>query len=200
MWNKHQNKKQQYTHFQLPTKLFQVVFFSFYPKWLFNLDLNIINSESISILNSKLLSFIRPVQTNIYNIFDPKSLTFRTRLRLGLSHLNEHRFRHNFQDCLNPLCSCSLEIEDTSHYLLNCHHFSHHRVALMNSVKLICDNFDFMSDNVKEDYFEGNYKSYKKYWKILWIPFWLMFHYWLMSNILLFTYNSVIKLFRVNYC
>ena len=31
------------------------------------------------------------------------------------SHLNEHKFRHNFQDCLNPLCSCSLEIEDTVH-------------------------------------------------------------------------------------
>ena len=74
-----------------------------------------------------------------------------TRLRLGLSHLNEHRFWHNFQDCLNPLCSCSLEIEDTSHYLLHCHHFSHHRVVLMNSVKSICDNFDSMSDNVKED-------------------------------------------------
>ena len=177
--------------------------YSFFPSTLkdwFSLDLNIINSESVSIFKSKLLPFIRRVQINIYNIFDPKGLSFLTRLRLGLSHLNEHRFWHNFQDCLNPLCSCSLEIEDTSHYLLNCHHFSHHRVALMNSVKLICDNFDFMSDNVKEDYFEGNYKSYKKYWKILWIPFWLMFHYWLMSNILLFTYNSVIKLFRVNYC
>ena len=96
------------------------------------------------------LSFIRPVQT-IFNIFEPKGLSFRTRLRLGLSHLNEHRFRHNFQDCLNPSCSCSLEIEDTSHYLLHCHHFSQHRVALMNSVKSICDNFDSMSDNVKED-------------------------------------------------
>ena len=109
---------------------------------LFNLDLNIRNAESISLFKSKLLSFIRPVQTNIYNIFDPKSLTFLTRLRLGLSHLNEHRFGHNFQDCLNPLCSCCFVIEDTSHYLLHCHHFSHHCVAVMNRVKSICDNFD----------------------------------------------------------
>ena len=137
--------------FNCPTNCFK---YSFFPSNLndwFNLDLNIRNSKSILIFKSKLLSFIRPVQTNIYNIFDPKGLTFLTRLRLGLSHLNEHRFRHNFQDCLNPLCSCSLEIEDTSHYLLHCHHFSHHRVVLMNSVKSICDNFDSMSDNVKED-------------------------------------------------
>ena len=86
----------------------------------------------------------------IYHIFDPKGLTFLTRLRLGLSHLDEHKFRHNFQDCLNHLCSCSLEIEDTSHYLLHCHQFLHHCVALMDSVKSICDNFDSMSDNVKE--------------------------------------------------
>ena len=29
-------------------------------------------------------------------------------LRLELSHLNEHRFNHNFDDCINPLCLCSL--------------------------------------------------------------------------------------------
>ena len=97
------------------------------------------------------MSFIHPVQTNIYNIFDSKGLTFLTRLRLGLSYLNEHRFRHNFQYCLNPLCSCSLEIEDTSHGFLLFHYFSHDRLVLMNSVKSICDNFDSMSGNVKED-------------------------------------------------
>ena len=96
------------------------------------------------------MSFIRPVQTNIYDIFDQKGLTFLTRLRLGFSHLNEHKLRHNFQDCLNPLCSCSLEIEDTSHYFLHCHHFSHHRVVLMNIVKSICNNFDSMPDNIKD--------------------------------------------------
>ena len=98
--------------------------YSFFPSTLnnwFNLDLNIRNSESISIFKNRLLAFISPVQPNIYNIFDPKGLIFLTRLRLGLSHLNEHRFQYNFQDCLNPLCSCSLEIEDTSHYFLHCH-------------------------------------------------------------------------------
>ena len=47
-------------------------------------------------LNSKLLSFILPVQTNVYNIFDPKGLTFLTCLRLGFSYLNERRFLTQF--------------------------------------------------------------------------------------------------------
>ena len=119
--------------------------YSFFPSTLndwFKLDNNIRNSESIEIFKSKLLSFIRPVQSNIYSIFDPEGLKLLTRLRLGFTHLNEHKFRHNFQDCLNPLCSCSLEIEDTSHYLLHCHHFSNHRIDLMNSVNLIIPNFE----------------------------------------------------------
>ena len=57
----------------------------FFPSTLndwFKLDLNIISSDSISIFKSRLLSLIHPIQTNIYNIFDPKALTFLTRLRL----------------------------------------------------------------------------------------------------------------------
>ena len=86
-------------------------------------------------------------------IFDSLGLKFLTRLRLDFSHLNEHRFRHNFQDCLNPLCSCSLQTEDTIHYLLHCHHFSQHRIDLINSVKYIFEGFDSLSDIAKKDLF-----------------------------------------------
>ena len=84
-------------------------------------------------------------------LFDPIGLKFLTRLRLDFSHLNEHRFRNNFQDCMNPLCSCSLEIEDTWHYLLHCHHFNHIRIDLMNSVKSVYDNFESLPDKDKKD-------------------------------------------------
>ena len=127
---------------------------SFFPSALsdwFQLDAAIRNSESIAIFKSRLLSFIRPMQSDVYNIFDPIGLKFLTRLRLDFSHLNEHRFRHNFQDCLNPLCSYSLETEDTKHYLLHCHHFSQHRIDLINSVKYIFEGFDSLSDIAKKD-------------------------------------------------
>ena len=41
-------------------------------------------------------------------------------MRLGLSHLADHKFKHNFQGCLNPFCSCGQEIETISHFLLHC--------------------------------------------------------------------------------
>ena len=80
-----------------------------------------------------------------------EAYTIFSTLRLGYSHLNEHRFWHNFQDYFNPLCSCSLEIKDTSHYLLLFHHVLPHCVDLMNSVKSVCDNFESMPDNVKKN-------------------------------------------------
>ena len=114
--------------------------YSFFPSTLydwFSLDINIRISDSISLFKSRLLSFIRPVQNKTYNIFDSEGLKFLTRLRVGLSHLNAHRFHRNFQECLNPLCSYSLEIEDTTYYLLHCRYFSTQRANLMNSVKSV---------------------------------------------------------------
>ena len=84
-------------------------------------------------------------------IFDSFGLKFLTRLRLDFSHLNENRFRHNFQDCLKPLCSCSLETEDTKHYLLDCHYFSQHRIDLINILKYIFEGFDSLSGNAKKN-------------------------------------------------
>ena len=41
--------------------------------------------------------------------------------RVGFSHLKEHKFRHNFQDTINPFCDCSTNsIDTTEHYLLQC--------------------------------------------------------------------------------
>ena len=86
----------------------------------------------------------RPMQNSVYNIHDPVGMKYLTRLRLGLSHLNEHKFRHNFQDHLNPLCSCSLEVETTNHYFLHCHYYNDIRKTLLDTVKEI--NNKFLSD------------------------------------------------------
>ena len=100
------------------------IFFSFFRYSIIEwnkLDINLRNAKSFLIFRNSLLKIGRPMQNSIYNIHDPVGIKYLTRLRLGLSHLNEHKFRHNFQDCLNPLCSCSLEVETTNHYFLHCH-------------------------------------------------------------------------------
>ena len=98
-----------YHHINVEQTALSILFFPSTLNDRFSLDINIRNSQSITLFKCRLLSFIHPVQNSIYNIFDPKGLKFLTRLCLGLSHLNAHRFQHNFQNSLNPLCSCSLE-------------------------------------------------------------------------------------------
>ena len=61
-------------------------------------------------------------------------------MRLELSDLNEHRVNHNFQDCINPLYSCSLEPESNSHFFLRCHHYTILRADLINGLKKIDEN------------------------------------------------------------
>ena len=98
------------------------------------LDLDVRKSKSYAIFRNTLLKLGRPNQNTIYNINNPVGLKLLTRLRLGLSQLNEHKFNHNFQNCINPLCSCSLEIESTSHFLLHCHHYTNIHLHLLNSI------------------------------------------------------------------
>ena len=52
----------------------------------------------------ELLAFIRPVGNSMYGIYDPLGVKLIiNRSRLGLSHLREYKFRHNFADTANPL-------------------------------------------------------------------------------------------------
>ena len=59
---------------------------------------------------------------------------------MGLSHLNEHKFKHNFCNFLNPLCACNLEPKTTSHYLLRCYFFQTEGRTLLNDIKEIDEN------------------------------------------------------------
>ena len=37
---------------------------------------------------------------------------------LGFNHLQEHKFKHNFSDTVNVLCSCTIETENKEHFFL----------------------------------------------------------------------------------
>ena len=77
---------------------------------------------------------VKPSENTIYNIHDPLGVKLLSRLRLGFSHLREHKFRHNFSDTINPLCPCSLEPETTTHFLLHCRNYSNLCTTLMSDL------------------------------------------------------------------
>ena len=63
-----------------------------------NSSLKSINKFKVTILN-----FIRPKENSVFDIHDTNGIKLLSRLRLNLSHLNEHKFRHNFNDKVDPM-------------------------------------------------------------------------------------------------
>ena len=86
----------------------------------------------------RILSFIRPSPDSTFNCHNLRGIKLLSRLRLGLSHLREHKFKHCFQDSLNPFCNYEKgEVETSSPYLLHCSNYSEERLALLNTTKNI---------------------------------------------------------------
>ena len=84
-------------------------------------DNNIQNSEWDSAAKKQILKFIQPSRNNMFNEYNLHGIKLPTRLRVGLSHLRaEHKFRHNFQDFLDPFYNSSQHIETTIHFFLHC--------------------------------------------------------------------------------
>ena len=119
------------------TDLFRNSFLPFSINEWNKLDPDIKNLDSHEMFRKKLLNFIRPSEKSIFNIYDPQGSKLLNRLRLGFSHLREHKFRHNFADTVNPLCSCALETESTDHFFLHCQSYVSFCTALMNELSSI---------------------------------------------------------------
>ena len=106
------------------------------------------NSSSLNVFKKQLLSFIRPFANSFFKCHNSQGIKLITRLRLGLSHLRKHKFKHSFQDTLNPICSCSNDIESTTHYLLHCSNYIEERLALLNQVRSIDSQLLQQSDSL----------------------------------------------------
>ena len=106
--------------FSTRTKIFESSFFPYCIKEWNHLSEELRKIKSTVQFKTKILSFIRPKENSIFKIHDINGIKLLNRLRLHFSHLNEHKFRHNFRDTIDPMCSCGLEPETALHYLLRC--------------------------------------------------------------------------------
>ena len=84
-----------------------------------------------------MLKFIRSKVNIIYNGHSPKAIRVIAKLRLGLSHLREHKFKHSFQDYLNPLCLCGNDIKTSSHFLFHCLNYLNKRMTFLNKLETL---------------------------------------------------------------
>ena len=60
--------------------------------------------------------FIRARQNNVTQLHNNLGIKLLKRLRLGFSHLKEHKFKPSFYDSINHLRSYGANIESINHF------------------------------------------------------------------------------------
>ena len=113
------------------------------------LGLQIRKANSLLSFKNTLLKLGRSVPNSCCNIHNLVGLKLLSRLRVGLNHLNEHKFKYNFSNCINPLCSCRFEVQSTTHIFLHCLCFSSIRNILFNELVSISKKFINLPDSSK---------------------------------------------------
>ena len=114
--------------FYCRTDLFKYSFFPFTINEWNNINWKNSNTESLISLRKNWSTIAKS---------SPTGLKLLTRLKFCLGHFNSNRFSHNFPNCVNLLCSCSLEIESLSHIFLHCHFFTNIRLTLLEELAKI---------------------------------------------------------------
>ena len=104
-----------------------------------------LRNRTVTALLKNILNLIHHPINSIFNFQNPKTLKFITVLLTGLIHFRYHEFKHNFQDCLNPLCNRGLNNESASLYLLHCPLFAEKRKTFLSNIKSI--NHKFLEQN-----------------------------------------------------
>ena len=82
-----------------------------------------------------------------FSIDNPSGVRLLSQFRLNFSHLNKHKFKYNFKECVSPMCGCRLEIESTQHFFLCCHFYYVERSEFLNSLY----NIDLSINKLNED-------------------------------------------------
>jgi hypothetical protein len=91
------------------------------------------NSRSIAEFKSIYKRENVPPKRGYFSINNKFGVRLLTKLRVGLSDLREHRFRHNFKNCPSPICKCMQEAESTEHFLARCPLYTNLRNNLLNN-------------------------------------------------------------------
>ena len=116
------------------TSIFRAAFSPYCTKEWNQLNDDFKKIESIKKLKKTLMKVIKTKENSVFGVSDIYGIKLLTRLRLDFSHLNKHKFRHNFNGTINPMCNCGAATETTTHYVLRSQLYSFQRVKRLNGL------------------------------------------------------------------
>ena len=83
-------------------------------EWI-NLNQDIRQSNSLAIFEKRLFSTICPPAKSVFGIHNLRWWPILTQIRVGPSTQIFHKFKHSFNDTMNPLCSINHGVKDCEH-------------------------------------------------------------------------------------
>ena len=86
------------------------------------LDPSVRSIDSPSKFKAELIKRLKPPKRSVFKISDIVGVRLLPRLRLGFSHLQEHKFCYKFSN--SSRCICGDGDETTEHFLSRCHHLA----------------------------------------------------------------------------
>ena len=95
---------------------------------------------SFQILKEHINACLRPKTKSIFGIHDPVGLRYLFRLRVSLSPLRSHKWRHYFIDTPSEMCRCNQGNEYTNKFFCSCPFYAIQRATLADSVRIILQN------------------------------------------------------------
>ena len=95
---------------------------------------------------------IEKLENILYNVHDPLGVKLLSCLRLQFSHLNEHKYRHDFNGMVNPMRSRGTEVETNEHFLLRYNCFSSQRSELFDNLYNLDPSFSKLNSKEKVAY------------------------------------------------
>ena len=146
--NKNTRSKEIYEPFpQLGIK-FSNSFFPYFTKLYNKLNPSLRGELDMAILKSRLKPSYKPKKLKHFSCGSKIGNSLWTRLRVGRSDLNLHKFTVNLTD--NDLCLNCLTRESVTHYLQDCNKYSEERRTLFDTVSQHIPNFISFNKNRKE--------------------------------------------------
>ena len=103
-------------------------------------------------VNLKKSIITEKLENSLYYVHDPIGVKLLSQLRLEFNHLNEHKFRRDFNDTVNPMRPCGTDEETTEHFLLRCHCFSTQRSELFDYLYRLDPSFSKLNTKEKVAY------------------------------------------------
>ena len=100
---------------------------------------------------------IKSVPNSLFDACNPHGVILLNRLREGLSYPREQKFRHDFNDTIDPFCTCGVETESISHFFLRCLNFNNQCIDLVNELMNIDSNLlQYNDDRLTETLLYGD--------------------------------------------